>query len=286
MLLVISALKSMTAEEVFSRFYDDLVCYYGCPAVVKSDQGTQLTGETSKAFFEMLASIRITTTPYSPWSNGAAEVNVRRTKQMVSKLLGESEQTQADGENIEWDQVIKKAQFALNSMPSTTRQFSPLYIYSGKEANISANLTYPVENERKNVPQVVRSLRQRQQLMFKTVSETLGVSRGRAKRHYDLRVKGEKLEIGEKVFLRKHTLMPHETRTFAPKYEADTYEVTKVLSDATVQIKNETNGQTKIVHFNNVKKVYKQEQNRQSDRDKKGTAEAEVDRDDGHKHVK
>ena len=46
----------------FSAFYKEFVCIYGCPVAAKSDRGSQLIGEASKAFFDLLATIHIKTT--------------------------------------------------------------------------------------------------------------------------------------------------------------------------------------------------------------------------------
>ena len=119
-LSVISLLKNITAEEVFSVFYNDVVCVHGCPITVKSDAGSQLIGEVSKAFFDMLATIRIVTTPYSPWSNGMSEVTVRRTKNIIAKFL--IKQQHETNETVEWDSVIKHVQFAMHY---TARRISP-----------------------------------------------------------------------------------------------------------------------------------------------------------------
>ena len=233
---------------MFSAFYNEFVCIYGCPVTVRSDRGSQLIGETSKAFFELLATLHIKTTLYSPWSNGATEVTVRRTKNVLSKLL--IEHNTVTGENVEWDTLIKTVQLSLNSMPSTTRGFSPIYLYSGKEPFVSANLVYPVENEKQTVPLVVRGLRSRGQKIFEIVSENLGLSKQRSKRYYDLRVTSDRYDKGDKVLLKKETLMAHKLRTFAPVFEPDIFEVEKRLSDAIVKMRNTKSNKIKIVHFN------------------------------------
>ena len=281
---VLSTLKGITAEEVFSAFYKEFVCIYGCPVSVKSDRGSQLIGEASKAFFDLLATIHIKTTPYSPWSNGAAEVTVRRTKTIISKFLIEGQTTR--GENQEWDSLIKTVQLGLNSFPTTTRGFSPIYLYSGKEPFISANLSLPLENERKNVPHVVRTLRLRNQRIFELVGEVVGTSRARAKKYYDLRSTQEKYVKHDRVLLKKETLMAHELRTFAPVFEQTVYEVEDQLSDAIVKIRNPDTNKMKIVHFNNLKKFEEKKEERHSSRPTRQMIDADNDQTDGKRVIK
>jgi hypothetical protein len=104
---------------------------------------------------------------------------------------------------------------------------------------------------------VVRDLQERQKRMFQAVSRATGVAQQRHKGYYDLKVKGPEISKGDfVVYEDKTNLRAGEIRSLRLPYKTPLFQVARKLSDVSYEIMPDGGqGPTKIVHYNQIKKV-------------------------------
>ena len=84
--VVLGALPNRKSETLAEWFYKAVVAYFGVPAVIKSDGGSEFT----LAFEKMCGHLGVqhwVTLPHHPMSNGIAERFVQTTKAYLTRSL-------------------------------------------------------------------------------------------------------------------------------------------------------------------------------------------------------
>lgn len=89
-------LKNETAETIVQAFFNHVIAKHGCPKIVISDQGSSISGETSRDFFRLFAIKRMRTSVYHPESNGQTERFNRTLKTSLTMYIDESQENWAD----------------------------------------------------------------------------------------------------------------------------------------------------------------------------------------------
>ena len=77
--LVAVALKNIDTPTVATAFINNFICYFGAPKILLSDRGAQFVSNLMRAVAKRFKIKRITTTSYSPSSNGMVESSNRNS---------------------------------------------------------------------------------------------------------------------------------------------------------------------------------------------------------------
>lgn len=107
-------------RECFSRF--------GIPEVVVSDNGTQFTGSEFQTFCHRNGIRHVTSAPYKPQSNGAAENSVKTFKVGMSKLMNDQM-----NKCVSIDVAMSRHLFYYRSSVHSTTQETPFKLMFGRE---------------------------------------------------------------------------------------------------------------------------------------------------------
>ena len=97
------AVKKANAETVATFIYEEIICRYGTPKIIQSDQGTHFVNETIKLLTEKFRIRHSLSSPYHPQSNGLVERFNKTLCEGIAKV----------GETIfDWDRYIQPVLFA------------------------------------------------------------------------------------------------------------------------------------------------------------------------------
>ncbi|CAF2040851.1 unnamed protein product [Rotaria magnacalcarata] len=113
-----------TAEALFNEF----ICKYGVPAVIRSDQGTHFHNQLMKAMSKLIGYDHTYSTTYHPQSNGMIERFNATFVPQIAKLQ--------DKENNNWDEFLSPVVFAYNTGTHSTTQYSPFQLLFGREPRL------------------------------------------------------------------------------------------------------------------------------------------------------
>ena len=110
-------LRSTDTETLATVLVNEVICRYGVPTVLHSDQGANLTSQVISSRCEHLGIERTQTTAYHPQGNGQVERFNHTLEAMLSKLVKENQK--------DWDQYIPKALLAYRTALHESTGYSP-----------------------------------------------------------------------------------------------------------------------------------------------------------------
>ena len=94
--VMLGSLPDRRADTVALWFYQQVICLFGAPVLIKSDGGSEFKG----MFDEMCEELKVkhhTTLPYHPQANGIAERFVRTVKSYLIRYLVTNEPASWEG---------------------------------------------------------------------------------------------------------------------------------------------------------------------------------------------
>jgi len=129
-------LRTISAEQVASKFYNNWVCRFGIPDFIITDQGSQFESELFNSLLNMLGIVRKRTTAYHPQSNGKIERFHRTLKNTIRCLIDQSG---------DWEKHLPTALYAIRIAQSADGYCPSLLVY-GEEINVPWTfMTHPVD---------------------------------------------------------------------------------------------------------------------------------------------
>ena len=112
-------LRVTDSETLAKVLVDEIVCRYGVPQCLHSDQGTNFNSEVITSLCTQLGIEQTRTTAYHPQANGQVERFNRTLESMLSKVVNENQK--------DWDAHLPKALFAYRP-PFMNLQGFPLFL--------------------------------------------------------------------------------------------------------------------------------------------------------------
>lgn len=238
-----------TTAEVLLR---EIVCRYGVPEVLHSDQGRNFESELLRELHTRLDIRRSRSAPYNPQCNGQVERMNRTIAERLAMEIEAEDQT-------DWDEKLPIALSAIRTTSSTTTGETPFSVIFGFNCRNKADmigagkLGKPQGKETKDFSEKMSSLKQlhakvRNRIIKKRQDESV-------RREANIRFR--QFQLGEKVWI----FYPKRPKGSAKKLVGERfqgpYEVVKLIGDTSYEIKSIFGGgKRKIVNHRRLKKDY------------------------------
>ena len=230
-----------TARVLFNNFF----VHYGFPKRLHSDQGRNFESRTIQELCRLTGVQKSRTTPYHPMGNGIAE----RFNSTLLNMLG----TLDPDKKANWKSYIGSLVHAYNCTKHDNTGFSPYYLMFGRHPRIAVDLALGRESE--TVPMApdryIANLKTSLKRAYELVETNINQSQADQKKHYDRRIRGAVLEVGDRVLIRNVGLKG--THKIADKWSQEIYSVVSQPNpDIPVyEVKPEVGqGRTKVLHRN------------------------------------
>ena len=125
------AVKAADAAVAATFIYEDIVCRYGTPESLQSDNGTHFVNEVITNLSNILKINHHRSTPYYPQSNGRIERVVGTIKTSLKKMV---EDLREDGEKrIAWAGSLPAVLWVYRCTPHSITKVSPSFLVFGKD---------------------------------------------------------------------------------------------------------------------------------------------------------
>ena len=124
----VKAIPEASANAVAKFLFENIVCRYGCPSILLSDQGTHFKNDLIENLCHQLGIRHKYSSTYYPQTNGLTE---RYNRTLVETLAKISNHTKTN-----WDNYIPAALFAYRILRQNTTQQEPFYLLYGKQAKL------------------------------------------------------------------------------------------------------------------------------------------------------
>ena len=148
------------AKEVTELLYRDVICRYGTPLQLHSDNGTEFKNKTWKGLMQKLR-IQVTNTPiYNPSSNA-----VEQFHQVLNNIV----RTYTEGD---WSKVVAGAQLAYNTKVCEATNETPYKLFFGREAKLPLDIIVGLpEEEERTVPEYIKEIVRGTEEMYQKVRQ-------------------------------------------------------------------------------------------------------------------
>ena len=190
-------LENQEANTVAKEFVTRIICEYGIPQRVLTDQGTNFLSQIFKNVCKLLKIDKIQTTAYHPQSNGALERSHRTLAEYLKNFIAEDQ--------TDWDEWLPYAMFTYNTTLHTSTSYTPFELVFGRQAtlptslNQAPRLTYTYD-------QYTEELRERLRSTNSIARETIGINKDKSNTQYDKKTADRSFKIGDQVLLHDETV--------------------------------------------------------------------------------
>ena len=128
-------LPDKTANSVADAFFSNIVCRFGMPRVIYSDQGRELENKVMHELCLLGGSHKTKTTPYHPESDGLVERFNRTLLMMLAMFAGEHKD--------DCDDLLPPVMMAYRSSVHESTGFSPYRLMFGEECTLLMDIGLP-----------------------------------------------------------------------------------------------------------------------------------------------
>ena len=128
-------LPDKTAISVADAFFSNIVCRFGMPSVIHSDQGREFENKVMHELCLLGGSHKTKTTPYHPESDGLVERFNRTLLMMLAMFAGEHKD--------DWDDLLPPVMMAYWLSVHESTGFSPYRLMFGEECMLPMDIGLP-----------------------------------------------------------------------------------------------------------------------------------------------
>jgi hypothetical protein len=199
----VRALDRATAENVANSIHEEIICRFGAPKIIMTDQGSHFKNQMVDKLCDNYKIEHRLSSPYHPQTNGLVERFNRTLTGMLAKT----------NDIFNWDLHIPSVLFAYRTTKHSTTKYTPFYLMYGRDPVLPMeidNKESPEDNETNLEENLAELILQRtyelEELLpqhQQKAKELIKISQERSqKRHKDKRMKKEiTYQKGDKVWL-------------------------------------------------------------------------------------
>lgn len=236
------ALPDKSSATVANAFTREIICRYGCPTIVISDNGTEFAGE----FAELMKDCGIEhrhSSPGHPQTNGLTE----RMNRTISTAL--SREVAVNGED--WDTFLPRVLLGLRSAMQASTRYSPYYLLFGRAPSLPGAAHSYIENLAK-VPETEEDMEAMADILIKMGKDreygvhsramaNIQAAQARQKKGYDARhiKEGKQRKAEASAFGQAHH-----------KFKPGDFVWMKPIGRAKAKLKSDKEGPFKVIKIN------------------------------------
>ena len=184
-------LPDKTAQSVADAFFNQVVCRFGMPSVIHSDQGREFENKIMQELCLLGGSHKTRTTPYHPESDGMVERFNRTLLMMLAMFAGKNRD--------DWDDLLPAVMMAYRSSVHESTGFRLMF---GEECTLPMDIGLP--KEQLDTTDSITSpyaiwVRDALEEAYDQVRQHSGQAVQRQKRLYDRRAVKRKFAVGDWV---------------------------------------------------------------------------------------
>ncbi|GKA32938.1 reverse transcriptase domain-containing protein [Tanacetum coccineum] len=227
------AVATITGNQVKKFVWDNIVCRFGLPGEIVSDNGKQFSDNPFKDWCEKLNITQRFASVKHPQSNGLVERANRSLGEGIKARLGEG--------NKNWIEELPHVLWAHRTMIKSSHGDTPFSLTYGTEAVIPAEIGMPTYRTA-----VVDAVHNDEELrlnldLLEERRERAAIREAKAKlkmtKYYNARVRGVTFRPGDFVYRSNEASHAMDGGKLGPKWEGP-YEVTEALGDGAYKLRS------------------------------------------------
>ena len=240
--------RNQRAATTARALFDHWIVHYGFPGRLHSDQGKNFESRVIKELCRIAGIKKSRTTPYHPQGNGCCE---RFNRTLISML-----RTLTEEQKKAWRKHVPHLVHAYNCSRHHTTGYSPFFVLFGRHPRLAADVVlnlYAPGSTAESSTGFVQDLSKKLERTYKIAQDAIKKAGAKAKRRYDVKVRGSVPEVGDLVMVKLTGLTgPHK---IADKWEPDPYIIkSKPQPDMPVYVvkREDGKGKERTLHRNHI----------------------------------
>ncbi|KAL7298560.1 hypothetical protein TKK_0008334 [Trichogramma kaykai] len=234
---IAAPLPDMKTTTVADAFIKRLVCTFGSPRIIITDQSRNFVSQLMRRVAVRLRVKQVRTTALYPQSNGSLE----RSHHALCEYL----KIYADSDH-QWDDWVELASFNYNTNVQESTKYTPHEVVFGRLARIPSAEPLREADQLPTYEDYIVNLVTKLNDIRKIVYDNLISTKQKTKLHYDKHIHPIDFKVGEHIFLLKGIKKGKLDDNYTGPHE-----ILEVYNNNTLKI--DINNKPKIVHANRVK---------------------------------
>ena len=243
--LVAEPLRTKTATEVARVFFASVICKYGIPQILVTDQGREFVNAVLQGIAELLKFTHIKTTAYHPQANGVIERSNATLINILRTLVRD---------NIDiWDTMLPIATFAYNSAYHKSIKESPFFLMYLRDPPFPFD---DIEEEKVwyNVDDYKQEMATKANRVYARCQQYLEEAKGVNEKAQAKKAKVKLIQVGDRVYVRRVPSAGTPSK-LQPAYIGP-FRVIDKVSDVVVKVRNIRTGAVKTLHTDRVRVIH------------------------------
>ena len=243
-------LKETSSATLSNVMVDEIVCRFGVPTSIHSDQGANFCSEVINTMCKLLGIERSQTSAYHPQGNGQVERFNRTMEAMLSKVV------QANQKN--WDKHLPKVLFAYRTAIHESTKFTPFHLMYGRSPTLPVDVFLGRTNSYEGFsgyPDIIREMHKVLGDSYATVRQNLTQAQSRRKHLHDHSANSTAFQCGDRVWLYVPAVKQGRSRKLSSLWRGP-YTVIDKTSSVNYRIQLIGTSQSLVVHHNRLKLCY------------------------------
>jgi hypothetical protein len=244
------AVADQSAKTTAEVIYNEIVCRYGVPDGLHSDQGRNFEANLMKELCHRLGIRRTRSSPYNPRCNGQVERMNRTTAERLAMLIEAGDQT-------DWDEKLPTALSAIRTVESSATRETPYYLLFGYESRNKSDFL-ATDKRQSGGKGAVEDMSKRLDCLkrlHETVRERILAEQRSRHRNQKSRVRFTPFAIGEKTWVFNPTRKKGLAKKLVRERWKGPYIVQKRLGETTYQLHPESSrGKSIVVNHRRMKR--------------------------------
>jgi transposase InsO family protein len=198
--VIAKAVRDCTADTAARFIQEEVICKYGTPKCILTDNGTHFTSKIMESLFHRLGVTHLYATPYHPQTNGQIE---RFNSTMDAKIA-----TLANARRTDWDIQLPYVIFNYNATVHSTTRIIPFELMYGRSAVFPCDSQDPVVSLSQD-PHHAKHLTRYISDLTKAAQTNISHLQRQYKNRYDSHRSNPTYKVGDLVLV----------RTFSPRHK-------------------------------------------------------------------
>ena len=230
---------TITAAQVASLFFREIVRLHGVPVSIVSDRDPRFTSHFWTELWRLLGTKLNMSTAYHPQTDGQTE--------RMNRLMEEILRSYVSDDGVDWDMHLTAAEMAINTAYQSSTEFSPFYLNHGYEMKLP--MDHAVQQlHTSQSPSVEDSIRTMNADLEKAKTNIAKAQKRQAHYADQRRRLADEYKIGDRVMLSTSDFKHHAGK-LSSKYVGP-FKVIEVAADKTVKLDLPTSMSARHNNFN------------------------------------
>ena len=241
---IIKAIPDQTAFTTAKFISEEIICKYGIPKKIITDQGSNFEAELTTEMCKLLKIDKLRTTPYHPECNGEVERLNKTLKQMISAYI--------EKQHTDWNLYLPYLNYAYNVAIHESTGMSPFEIIFGhKESNLFIQTPHSAEASQFKPNSYLDLLIKAKESIHQIVKANLSKAKEKMDKYQKTSERYE-YQLNDLVLLNNKRTEVGLTTKFLPKYQDHVFKIVQILYP-NFKLESMETKKTQFVHYNRLK---------------------------------